>query len=273
MVLVDSLRNFGGKLKDCHFWIFASGAKPLGLFSKTSFVEIFQLSMEDRLRDYPLSGKVLSCAKAEEMASSEAHCMIWVSPNCLFLNPPSLLNLSHDYDVAIRPVHLKNIGSPVHELPDGYWKAIYRMIGVEDIPFVTESSVDHKLPRPYFNTHCFAINPGNGIMQIWREYFIKTILDGSRQIPQLQDELHRIFFHQALLSTILIKNVEKDRIFVLPPDYSYPLHLHYEIPERKRIKKPDEIVCAVYEEKSDMNHFEMGVQCKTWLMSHGFLNR
>ena len=46
---------------------------------------------------------------------------------------------------------------------DGYWQRVYEVVRVNQVPYTIESYVDGQILRPYFNTHCFSINPAKGI--------------------------------------------------------------------------------------------------------------
>jgi hypothetical protein len=253
-LLIDSLRKFGGEFSVSPFWIFSSGVGSSTPFSNHRNAELFPLSVEAEYRNFPLAGKVFACARAEELAA-EGQSMVWMSFGCLIINPPVLFSLPKDYEAAFRPVHHKNIGSPVQEPPDGFWRKIYKSVGMTEAPFPVESYLDSQSIRPYFNAHCFSINTGRRMMRIWRDYFSKMIGEEGHPLKPFHDELKQIFLHQALLSTLLAKMVERRRILILPPEYSYPLHLHKEIPERRRFATLNELMCAVYEEKNRHNEY------------------
>jgi hypothetical protein len=265
LALIDGLRKFGGVLKDCPLWIFAPDPGPSDSFSAYANIEWFPLAVDGGPRNFPFSRKVLACAKAEETASPEPQCMVWVSPNCLLVNPPVLFDLGEAYDLAVRPVHVRNVGSPVREPPDGFWEGIYRTVGIGDTSFTVESYVDSQILRPYFNTHCFSINTGKRIMQSWRGLFQKMVAEGTGRVGPLGDELHRVFLHQALLSTLLVNEIERRRICILPPEYSYPLHLQEEIPEPRRIRNLKDMVCAAYEERGDIRNIHVDEPLRSWL--------
>jgi len=123
--------------------------------------------------------------------------------------------------------------------------------------------------RPYFNTHLFSIDPSKGVLREWWELFKTMIADQEFQSRYCGDEEHRIFLHQALLSGLLAKRLEWKRIRVLPPEYSYPLHLHHRVPRARRPTMLNGLVCPVYEESyrypDTLNGIGVHEPLKSWL--------
>ena len=64
-----------------------------------------------------------------------------------------------------------------------------------------------------------------------------------------QDELYRIFLHQAVLSALTVTLLGPDRIRLLPPDYSYPYNLHSSVPPERRARALNDLVCIAYEDR------------------------
>jgi hypothetical protein len=266
--LVESLRAFGGNLRDCPVWIFQPEANNLPEFSGLGEITPFCLEIEAPFRHYELAEKVFACAQAEEMAVGEARSLVWLNLDCLVVNPPVLFDLGTSFDVALRPVHIRNVGSAAGEPMDEYWERIYQMVEVKDVCYSVESFVDSEIIRPYYNTHCFSVNPSRRILQAWRECFKMLVSETEFQAGPCQDELHRIFLHQAVLSALITKNVVQERIRMLPPEYSYPLHLLDRLPVERCFPSLNQTVCAVYEESEPIGRIEVQEPLKSWLKAH-----
>ncbi|MBN2174612.1 MAG: hypothetical protein JW731_10795 [Bacteroidales bacterium] len=265
-LLIESLRRFGGRLGEYPVWVFCTDMKISEGFIESDTLKRFQLKMDLPLSNYPLAEKVFACALAEEMAALEGvQTLIWLNPDCLIFNPPELFSLRDQYDAALRPVHIRNVGSLANEPLDGYWQRVYEVVRVNQVPYNIESYVDGQTLRPYFNTHCFAINPAKGILQAWRVNFVTLLMDEEFQVDYCQDELHQIFLHQVVLSALLMKFIEKDRIFILPAEYSYPLHLQDKLPVSKRVQSLHKLVCMVYEENTLLEGVEIQEPVRSWL--------
>ena len=119
VLLLDSIREFGGELGECPFWVLDAGA---GAGSSTALAAlgatVVPLTVPSSLGDYLFARKVSACAKAEELASGSVDTLIWLIPECLVVRPPSLLELSPPLSVAVRPVHISNVGLPAGEPAD-----------------------------------------------------------------------------------------------------------------------------------------------------------
>ncbi len=272
-LMIDSLRTFGGPSSRCPLWVFwGAGYRPTDLMSEyneKSGVAWFQLADEDRLPDYFFAHKVKACAQAEEMASKDVRSLVWLDPNCLVICPPAFFDLSPAFAAAFRPVHIQNVGSRADQPMDAFWSTIYRAIDIPEAPFTVQSFVDLQTLRPYFNTHLFSIDPSKGLLRAWQEYFMRLVADRQFQSGACSSELHQIFLHQAILSVLAAKLLPEQSIRILPPEYSYPLHLHAKIPPSRRIGCLNDLVCAVYEEQTphieSLGEFEVREPLYSWL--------
>jgi len=265
-LLIESLRRFGGRLGEYPVWLFCMDMKYSEGFSESDTLKLFHLEMDLPFRNYPFAEKVFACALAEEMAVlSGVKTLIWLNPDCLILNPLDLFVLGDQYDAAFRPVHIRNVGSLANEPLDGYWRRVYEVVRVNQVPYTIESFVDGQTIRPYFNTHCFAINPAKGILQAWQAYFLTLLLDKAFQDIYCQDELHQIFLHQVVLSAVLTKSIDQERIMMLPPEYSYPLHLQDKLPTDKLVKSLNQLVCMVYEDTTLLDGIDIQEPIFSWL--------
>ena len=247
-LVIESLRAFGGNLRQAPVWVFSPDPDHLSP-AWTGLTDIHPFRLADAHRGpYWFTEKVAACAQAERMARGKFQSLVWLNLDSLIVNPPKLFDLGGAYKAAFRPVHIQNIGSKFAEPLDDFWKAIYGTVGVDQASFTIQSYVDEQILRPYFNTHCFAANPQVGLFGVWLEVFDLLVSDSTFQSNLCSDEAHQIFLHQAVLSALIIKMVEEPRLRLLPPEYSYPLHLHPQIPPARRYEILNRTVCPVYED-------------------------
>jgi hypothetical protein len=230
-------------------------------------VEVVELELEPSLARYPFGAKVVACAQAEARVGRDTNSLVWLGAGCLVLNPPTLFALGSDCDAAFRPVHIANVGSPRSGPLDDYWAAVYAAARVHDGDRSVESLLDRQRLRPYYNTHCFSVNPGLGLLAEWRRTFEAMVADAAFQAGPCRDEPHRIFLHQAVLSALITKSVAPGRLRVLPPSYSYPLHFHAKLAGARRMRRMNDIVCAAYEEDSDLSMVPVDEPLRSWLRS------
>jgi hypothetical protein len=275
-IVIESLRAFGGRLRDCPVWAFVLDPDRVShCLPGIEGVHRFPLAVDTGCPPYPFVEKVVACARAEEMAGPEIRSLVWLSLDCLIVNPPLLFDLGPALDraapgaaladAAFRPVHHRNVGSPAHEPPDGFWEGIYRALGVDDMPYTVESFADGQTLRPYFNTHCFALNPAAGLGRAWWQHFKAMMADEVFQSGPCRDELHQIFLHQAILSTLVANRLPWERLRLLPPEYNYPLNLLGEMHPDHRATTLNHLVNAVYEDAFPWGEIEIREPLRSWL--------
>jgi hypothetical protein len=269
--VVESLRAFGGTLGDCPVWAFVLDPDLVSrALPGIKGVQRLPLTPEEDCPPYPFAAKVAACALAEEMAGPEVCSLVLLSLDCLIIKPPRLFDLGPSAGVAVadaafRPVHHQNVGSPAHEPPDVFWQGIYQALEVDDMPYAVESFADGRTLRPYFNSHCFAWNPAKGLARAWWQSFKAMVKDEAFQAGPCRDELHQIFLHQAILSTLVPKMLAWERVRLLPPEYNYPLNLLEEMPLERRAPVLNDLVNAVYEEAFPWTGIEVREPLRSWL--------
>lgn len=265
-LLIESIRAFGGDLRDCPVWVFAIGHMP---HLTAANVKILPLDVPEHVKQYFFADKVFACAQAEAMASSEVQTLVWIDPECLVVQPPELFDLGTAFDTAVRPVHIKNVGLSFEEPLDLFWQNVVEVVGLEDVPLTVETFIEQEPIRAYFNTHAFAINPAKGLLRRWFELFSQLVADEAYQMAACQDVRHRIFLHQAVLSALLVAELEEPHIRILPPTYNYPYNLHHTVPARRQARTLNELVCLTYEERSlnpdEVDDVEIWEPLRRWL--------
>jgi hypothetical protein len=270
-IVVESLRAFGGRLRDSPVWAFVLDPDRVSCaLPGIEGIQRFPLAVEEGFPPYPFAEKVYACARAEEMAGPEIRSLVWLSLDCLIINPPVLFDLGPSdtgppADAAFRPVHHRNVGSPAHAPPDAFWRDVYRALGIDDMPHTVESFADGLTLRPYFNTHCFAFSPATGLGRAWWAHFKTMVANGAFQAGPCRDELHRIFLHQAIVSTLVAKQLAWERVRLLPPEYNYPLNLLNEMPPDRRAPTLNGLVNAVYEDAFPWGGIEIQEPLCSWL--------
>lgn len=269
-MLVDSIRTFGGPFRESEMWIFdVSPQRDLCGRMGVDRVEAFPLELPSGTASYPFAGKVTACARAEEMIAAANLTLVWISSDCLVLNPPDEQALTSPYQTAFRPVHIQNIGSSWGEPINEYWRMIYQSVGLEKAPFSVTSFVDQVKLRPYFNSHTFSIQPSLGLMNRWLELFRQFVADETYQEGPCQPFQEKVFLHQALLSALVISELEEGEIRILSPPYSYPYNLQGDIPQDSQVGDIGKLVSLTWEGRTldprQVEDMEIGEPYRTWL--------
>jgi len=269
--MIESLRAFGGPLKDSPVWIFSPPpGNSWAALQHLERVECLLLdAIDDGLPHYHFVTKTLACSQAEAMASPQIDSLVWFNPQALVIQPPELFDLRPGFLAALRPVHIRNIGSAADQPLDTFWRTIYERVGLQETPYTIHSFIDGQSIRPYFNTHIFAVDPKVGLLQSWWTHFLGLVQDQEFQSRDCQDPLHQIFLHQAVFSALIAQKLQKAQIHFLPDEYSYPLHLHARIPDTLRAPSLDQLVCPVYEDDEShplvVQDLLISASLKSWL--------
>jgi hypothetical protein len=249
-LLIDSLRAFGGRLRDCPFWLFEGDPvdAPCRELAGEG-VSVRPLALPEMLRDYWFGGKVAACAKAEALAGEDVRSLVWLAADCLVIQPPTDLDLAPGYDVAVRPVHHRNVGLHVGAPLDPFWRGVYGALRLEDLEASVETFVEGEAIRAYYNSHLLVVNPALGLFGRWLSLFQDLVADATYQARACADTPHKIFMHQAVLSALIATAVEPERLLLLSPTYSYPYNLHGSVPVGRRAQALNDLVCIAYEER------------------------
>ena len=272
-LLIQSLRAFGGPLAGSPFWIFEANPTeaPCAKLAGDG-IEILPLTPTGALRSYWYGSKVTACARAEARSEGSYDSCVWISTACLIVQPPELFTLSPEFDVAVRPVHHRNVGLKANLPLDAYWSRVYAELGIDDVALVTHSLVEQEPLRAYFNTHALAVNPGLGICRRWRDTFEALANDPAFQSGTCSNIPYRIFLHQAPFSPIVATEIAEARIRILPPTYSYPYNLHDDVPADRRPAFLNDLVSIAYEDRSLVPDALSGIgvrePLRTWLQEH-----
>lgn len=248
-LLIKSIRRYGGALSNSPIWILTTHRE--GWYRNLSDVVPSALTIPQAFHTYPFGDKVFACAQAEAQANAMVddaiQSLVFLDVNYLVVQPPMLFALGEMMDLAVRPVHIRNVGMPAGEALDPYWSTIYHAAGLEEVSGEVTSFVDGQKILPYFNTHAFAIRPSAGLCHRWCLLFEELIEDRAFQREACGDHQHRLFLFQAALSALCIKQLPPDRIRLLPGTYNYPYHLQSEIPLNRQVQSLNELVTVVYE--------------------------
>ena len=234
-------------------------------------VEIVPLTVPASVREYEYGDKVYGCMVAEESTAPHVRSLVYLTADSIVIAPPLLFNLGPDLDAAVRPVHIKNVGLGVGEKPDAFWSKVYEAAGVSDVDVTVESFVDRQHIRAYYNSAAFAVNPSAGVFRRWFEGFEKLVVNRDFQAGPCSDGRHRIFLHQAVLSTIIATSPGSARTRLLPETYGYPYNLHADVAPHRRAAALDDVVCAIYHERSIdprvIDDIEIGPALREWITS------
>jgi hypothetical protein len=148
---------------------------------------------------------------------------------------------------------------------------IYQYCNVpEDRIFPMKTHVDGITIRPYFNAGMLITRPEKELFKTWSDTFFRVYQEPSLQEIYRQDERYTIFFHQAVLSGIILSTFTSDEIQELPPTYNYPIHLFTEDMTDHRPSSLEELVTirheGFYKDPQWMKKMPAREALKQWLV-------
>jgi hypothetical protein len=244
VLLAQSIRTFGGKLKDIPIYSYhpRAGAgiaeETLAKFAALN-VQHQQVELNTEFLDYYLANKPLACAYAEKTLDAEF--LVFVdSDQCIFQEPTEFL-LPEGYNVGLRPEYGKGIGSSGEgDKQDGYWQMVYHLFDVKTERFTTTPIGDRTI-RAYWNAGLIVTRREAGIFNAWKQNFEKVMRLG---LAPLQGNY---MVEQSMLSVTICAMDEA--VYTLPISYNYPLPLHDRLSSSSRLQSFDQLVTV--------HHFNM----------------
>lgn len=277
LLLVESIRHFGGKFADRPIWLMSPEIDwPLNssvvqrLQALGASILPFPIDKE-KLRFF-FTAELTALAQAEALAAAETDCLIWMDANTVVVNEPRELFLPDGMVMGYRPVQHLLVGSQFDKPLDPFWSEIYRSCNVpEERVFPMRLTVQDLDARPYFNAGFLVSRPQSGLMQKWYNSFINLYQTPSFLPFYEQDKRYEIFMHQAVLAGVVLSNYERSQLRELPRGYNYPLDLHNIDHTAFRPGSMDEVVTFRHEGAFDQpgwqEHFPASNELKSWLAS------
>jgi len=253
VILVESIHTFAGQFADSQIWALVPndmGDISLTMRSRleTNDVTILPFQIAEASREFPFAAKVQASAEAERYAQGKTDSLVWLDVDSIIIQQPDAFVLPPEAQLAFRPVDHTLIGSLFDEPLDEFWTLIYEHCQVNlDYVFAMTTSVDEREIRPYFNAGMLVVRPELGLMQAWCEAFLRLFLADCFQPFYEQHILYRIFIHQAVLTGVILAQVNTLNLCELPIQVNYPLHMHDDYPAAKRPAVINELISCRYD--------------------------
>lgn len=192
-------------------------------------VECVTANLNIEFAYYPLANKPLSCAYASNLFPGESY--LFLDSDTLFLRPIDLGFVIGEGMMG-RPVDSANIGISSLNDPNGaYWAYLYKDLGVRAPRQITPSR-DAQTINEYYNSG-FIFFDSSRVIEEWNRLFCKTMRSAIRPNEGL------FFVEQSVLSAVISSLSQPIRF--LPSDVNYPIHMHFDLPERSKIQDVTEL--------------------------------
>ena len=231
LLFAESIREFAGGLSQAPIWCYVPESdKQISTTVKERLfaLDVLLLPFKESQR-FPFMGHAQAASLAESRADGQEDILVWSATNTVFLQEPKEFLLQDGKSLGYRPVHHALIGSRFNEPLDPFWSEIYEQCNVpENRVFPMKTHVEETKVRPYFNAGCLATRPEGGLFRRYFESFLATYQKSEFNEFYKKDERYVIFIHQAVLSGIILSELENRKLVQLRPSYNYPVHLYNE---------------------------------------------
>ncbi len=253
IVLLESIRTFGGRLKDAPVWIWIPASQFDEATEFRARVAAFAADVRpsdtpQKARSLPFAGKAYAAPLAEAAAAGQADFLIWMDCDTIVLKEPTALLPPAGIDLGATPVFHTRIGSPYAQPPDALWSRAYGILAVpESAIFPVTTPVDQNTLRAYFNAGLLVVRPGRGVLRGWKDAFETLQEDPAIAEMCEADPAKNLFLHQVALAGAIVKNLRRDQILLYPRGINYNYLLHGQYPPESRIDSIDDIVTFRYD--------------------------
>jgi len=262
LMLIRSLRKFGGEMADLPVWIFTPEGKGFDKNTQTLLTELgvdcHSFAIDDPLLRFPFAAKAVASAAAEELALQEGvDLLAWHDRTGMFRHAPTAFYLPEDKSFAFRSTDIANIGAPFGESLPPFWGDICEHFGLsaDDLPPIT-SVIDQVKLHLYVNAGLLVARPEKGIFRAWA-----TNLGETYALPEFKayyqvDQAYAIFMHQAALTAAVVQKTTTEERLILPDTYLFSVDNFFDYSEDLRPASLDEIVTGRFHDFFSLEDWE-----------------
>jgi len=257
LMLARSIRAFAGEFCYNPIWVLLLQREE-DLAEETR-QELFSLGarlipieIEPSAQKFPFATYVTAAGITEGLAQGQGSYLVWMTPDTLVLQEPRAFLLKAGKSLGGRSVHLKLLGSGWDEPINEFWNLVYRQCQVEtDKIFAMQTTVDEEWVRAYFNAGLLVVRPERGLLRSWQANFERTYRLPEFEAFYEQNDLYKIFIHQAILTGSILSHLRQEEIQQLPFEMNYPLHLHNRVAAAHRPKRLNELITCRYDDYAE----------------------
>jgi hypothetical protein len=253
LVMVESLREFGGILANVPVWIYLPDDQPKierakGLRPFPDGITFKRSNTPAEAKEFWFAGKVFAAALAEADAVGRFQLLTFLDADIIFAGEPCDFLLPDSVSLGYRPVMHKVIGSRYCDPPDEFWTRVYEMLGVPSCAiFQMKTPVDQEIIRAYFNAGLLIVRPEMGVLRKWPVCFAALYSDSVFTDWCKRDRQHAVFLHQAALAGDILSSLKQQEMIELPETYNYSVYLQDKYPANKRPRSVDDVVLFRHE--------------------------
>jgi hypothetical protein len=264
LMLLRSLRTFGGGFSDMPVWIFVPQEMPHDPKSDQELInlgaEIMSYPIQEPLKKFPFALKTFAAAEAEKLAEEQHALLAWHDRTGFICNPPHEFDLPKEKAIAFRPTDIANIGSPYSQYLTPFWQDIISTFDLkpDKFPPIT-TTIDQIELYLYVNAGLMVVRPEKKIFRTWAKN-----LEDTYDLPKFktyyqQNSAYAIFMHQAALTAAVIQNTMPEERLILSDHYLFSVDNFFDYPNKSRPNTLDEIITGRFHDFFALENWESKV--------------
>ena len=238
-LLIESIRTFGGEIKDAHIWtVKPRRGKSLTdetiRFLKEKKVEYIDIDLNKKWYLYGFANKIYASAYIEQKFGATYETLVFLDCDTLVVNSVEKNILANGINVAIKPAEEKFIEISRDDEITPFWEMIFHICNVnpDDVWTVT-TTVDQKKILACFNAGVIFTRAKTKLFQKWLANFNRLMLD-ARVYQLIYTEFYLL--EQAILAATIVKTLKVEQVKLLDNRYNFPFHFYDRIPEQDKFK-------------------------------------
>ena len=179
----------------------------------------------------PFFDKIYAASLWEESLQGAG---LWMDVDSMVIREPKSLQLVEKGRIGVMAVDGKNIGQPYGTPISGIWKDLMAYTQIEQShEYVLTRSRKEKL-FPYYNAGMIYMTRQEEIFRRTWRLIQETVTGEAWSGLYMKEPLTRIFYHQAALSIILMRDYPK-QLDHLALTMNYPIHMEHEMIEKSEM--------------------------------------
>lgn len=247
LILVNSLRKFGGKMADIPVWIAAPHGHSLESevvdTLETLGVRFIPFEISKKLRRFPFGAKAVAAAAIESEARKIGLTLAWHDRTGLIRNTPEAFQLPQGTALGFRPTDIINIGVPANAPLTPFWRDICTQFDVPKDALTEITTVIDEIPiHLYVNAGLLVVRPENGLLSRWAENLTESFMLPKFVAHYRKNQQFAVFMHQAALTAAVVQTTPPEERYILPENYLFSVDNFFDYPEEKRPASLDAII-------------------------------
>ena len=253
LILVRSLRQFGGEMADLPVWIYVPEGREMAGPALEALlalnVEIVSFALEESLWNFPFSAKAVAAGLAEERAEAEGVQLAWHDRTGMIRQAPEAFVLPEGKSFGFRPTDIANIGAPFGEPLPAFWQTVLEHFGLlaDQLPPIT-TTIDQKKLHLYINAGVLVVRPEKKTLRAWASNLQETYLQDKFTAFYRENQAYGIFMHQAALTAAVVQTTQAEERLILPESYLFSIDNFFDYRKETQPASLDEITTGRFHE-------------------------